>query len=149
MRAVRRPRRSLVYSKLARDGQRGGGQHHGVDAIEQAFVENLRNVDGRGLQKCSAAAALDPIHVAAGRPDSIQNSSRRAISRARATSGSDFFRRRLQQFQLQRDQLQRAQHVAIGFVVLFKERLVGAESGAAFVAPPKQCEETARRNRRA
>ena len=43
------------------------------------------------------------------------------------------FRRGFQQLQLQRDQFQRTQNVAIGLFVLHQKRLVRAESGAAFV----------------
>ncbi len=69
------------------DRQRGRRQHHRVDPIEQPFIEQLRNVNRRGLQKCSTTAPLDPVDEACDLSPSIQNSSRRAMSRARFTSG--------------------------------------------------------------
>ena len=46
-----RPRRCFRKFEPAGDGERRRGQNHGIDRVEEAFVEHCGNVDGRGLQE--------------------------------------------------------------------------------------------------
>ncbi len=46
------------------DGQRGRCQNDGFYFVKKTFGENVRDVDGRGLQECAAAAPFHPEDVA-------------------------------------------------------------------------------------
>ena len=111
-------------------------------ASNKLFVEQLRYVDGRRLQEGAAAAALDPIDVAlvAGLHPELE--ALRAF-RARGHQRKGFFGGGLHQLQLQSDDFQRGQHVAIRFFVLFRKASWERKPVRPSVAPksPKNCAE--------
>ena len=132
MRGLRSPSRVFRKFEIPGDRQRGRSQHHGVDLVEQPFIEQLRYVDRRGLQECSTSAPLDPVNeraVLAIHPE---------FQPAGHVAGPVHKRNRLlwaesQQLQLQRHQLQRMKNVVIRVVVQFQERFVRAKPGSPFI----------------
>ncbi len=99
------------------DGQRRGGENYGIDRVEKFLIEETGNVDGRGLKKGPAAALFDPINILAVAAFHPELQAPRDFPRAmRQRNG--FLGRGFQQLELQRDQFQAGQDVAIGVLVL-------------------------------
>src|SRR6476660_9702220 len=54
-----------LFRKLesAGDSQRRGGQHHGLDGVEQALLKQRCDIDRRSVKETASASPFSPIHM--------------------------------------------------------------------------------------
>ena len=100
--------------------QRGRGQDHRIHGIEEPLGQQRRDIDGGGLQKKAAAAALRPIHVGLVVALQHEPQGQSQFDRA-ALQRNDLHGRILDQLQVRADQFQRGVQVAVDLFVALHE----------------------------
>src|ERR1700761_39422 len=130
--------------KAATDRERGGRQNDGVEGFEQAFAEDLANVDGSCRQKDALVATFIPIHkiFLVGFEEKREFLTNLETA---AREAGEFLGLLRQRGELGFESFQRGRERVVGFAVLFeKGGALGAREWKASIARWKGVEKFAR-----